>query len=189
MFIQGLETLSLRGERHCKNTQAVAEWLEADERVNWVLYPGLPSHPDYEHTRKTMPNGAGGVLTFGLVCASKAMVTWWQLILTGNAQAGTIDEVRAFVDNLKLCSHLANVGDAKTLVIHPWVRTYILPATHARTNDTPGDNPPTAARRRESEGRCHARLDPTQHWSGRYRGHVSRSQYQHDHLKRPVLTS
>lgn len=64
---QGLETLSLRSERHCKNTQAVAEWLEADERVNWVLYPGLPSHPDYEHTKKTMPNGAGGVLTFGLV--------------------------------------------------------------------------------------------------------------------------
>jgi O-acetylhomoserine/O-acetylserine sulfhydrylase len=67
LFLQGLETLSLRGKKHCENTQAVAEWLEAHPCVNWVLYPGLPSHPDYEHAKKTMPNGAGGVLTFGLV--------------------------------------------------------------------------------------------------------------------------
>ncbi|EFX06035.1 O-acetylhomoserine O-acetylserine sulfhydrylase [Grosmannia clavigera kw1407] len=104
LFIQGLETLSLRGQRHVENTQKLAEWLEAHPCVNWVLYPGLKSHTDYEYTKKVMVNGAGGVLTFGV--------------------AGNIDRVRAVVDNLKLCSHLANVGDAKTLIIHPWVTTH-----------------------------------------------------------------
>lgn len=104
LILQGLETLALRGQRHCENTQGLAEWLEKHDCVSWVLYPGLKSHRDYELTKRTMPNGAGGVLTFGV--------------------AGTIDEVRAVVDNLKLCSHLANVGDAKTLIIHPWVTTH-----------------------------------------------------------------
>ncbi|KAJ4211814.1 Homocysteine/cysteine synthase [Fusarium solani] len=104
LFLQGLETLPLRAQRHAENTQKLAEWLEAHPNVNWVLYPGLKSHPDYEYTSKVFTRGAGGVLTFGV--------------------AGTIDEVRAVVDNLKLCSHLANVGDAKTLIIHPWVTTH-----------------------------------------------------------------
>ncbi|MCJ1301784.1 hypothetical protein MMC08_004585 [Hypocenomyce scalaris] len=101
LFLQGLETLELRGKRHCETTKTFSEWLEAHPCVSWVLYPGLKSHKDYERATKTMPNGQGGVVTFGV--------------------AGNIDEVRAVVDNLKLCSHLANVGDAKTLIIHPWL--------------------------------------------------------------------
>ncbi|KAK1478504.1 hypothetical protein CCUS01_04850 [Colletotrichum cuscutae] len=104
LLLQGLETLALRGERHAENTQKLAEWLEAHPSVNWVLYPGLKSHPDYEYTKRVFTNGAGGVLTFGV--------------------AGNIEQVRSVVDNLKLCSHLANVGDAKTLIIHPWVTTH-----------------------------------------------------------------
>jgi O-acetylhomoserine/O-acetylserine sulfhydrylase len=104
LFLLGLETLSLRGERHCKNALALAEWLEAHPLVRWVLYPGLKSHPDHEYARNNLRNGYGGVLTFGV--------------------AGTIGEVSAVVDNLKLCSHLANVGDAKTLIIHPWRTTH-----------------------------------------------------------------
>jgi O-acetylhomoserine/O-acetylserine sulfhydrylase len=104
LFLMGLETLSLRGERHCQNAQAFAEWLESNPLVKWVLYPGLPSNPDYQYAKKNLKNGCGGVLTFGV--------------------DGNIDEVSAVVDNLKLCSHLANVGDAKTLIIHPWRTTH-----------------------------------------------------------------
>ncbi|KAH8650538.1 putative o-acetylhomoserine sulfhydrylase [Tricladium varicosporioides] len=104
LFLMGLETLSLRGERHNQNALAFAEWLEASPFVSWVLYPGLKSHPDHEYATKNLKNGYGGVLTFGV--------------------AGNIDEVSAVVDNLKLCSHLANVGDAKTLIIHPWRTTH-----------------------------------------------------------------
>lgn len=68
LFLQGLETLPLRGKRHVENSQAFAEWLEAHPCVSWVLYPGLKSHKDYERAQKTMPNGPGGVLTFGVVC-------------------------------------------------------------------------------------------------------------------------
>lgn len=67
LFLQGLETLALRGQRHAENTLALAEWLEGHPAVNWVLYPGLKSHPDYELAMKTMPPGQGGVLTFGVV--------------------------------------------------------------------------------------------------------------------------
>ncbi|KAM0814053.1 hypothetical protein AB5N19_14055 [Seiridium cardinale] len=104
LFLQGLETLSLRAQRTVENTQKLAEWLDAHPSVNWVLYPGLPSHPDYELARQLLPRGAGGVLTFGV--------------------AGNVEEVRAVVDNLKMCSHVANVGDCKTLIIHPWVTTH-----------------------------------------------------------------
>ncbi|KAI1212413.1 Cys/Met metabolism PLP-dependent enzyme-domain-containing protein [Annulohypoxylon truncatum] len=104
LFLQGLETLPLRAQRTVENTQRLAEWLEAHPCVNWVLYPGLPSHPDYDLARELLPRGAGGVLTFGV--------------------AGKVDEVRAVVDNLKMCSHVANVGDCKTLIIHPWVTTH-----------------------------------------------------------------
>jgi len=104
LFLIGLETLSLRGERHNKNALEFAQWLEAHPLVKWVLYPGLKSHPDHEYATKNLKNGYGGVLTFGV--------------------AGNIDEVSAVVDNLKLCSHLANVGDAKTLIIHPWRTTH-----------------------------------------------------------------
>lgn len=89
LFLMGLETLSLRGKRHCENALAFAGWLEAHEAVKWVLYPGLESHPDYAYARENLRNGFGGVLTFGV--------------------DGDIGEVSAVVDNLKLCSHLANV--------------------------------------------------------------------------------
>lgn len=130
LFLQGLETLPLRGKRHCENTQALGEWLEAHPCVSWVLYPGLKSHKDYERAQKMMPNGAGGVLTFGVVCTPslRPYSEFLYCISVGTvltvAQAGNIDEVRAVVNNLKLCSHLANVGDAKTLIIHPWVTTH-----------------------------------------------------------------
>ena len=104
LFLQGLETLALRGQRHVENTLALAKWLEASDYVAWVNYPGLKSHKDYELAQKVLPRGQGGVLTFGVV--------------------GNIDEVASVVDNLKLCSHLANVGDAKTLIIHPWRTTH-----------------------------------------------------------------
>ncbi|KAH7110546.1 Cys/Met metabolism PLP-dependent enzyme-domain-containing protein [Dendryphion nanum] len=104
LFLQGLETIALRGERHIFNTISFARWLDKHPCVSWVNYPGLESHPDYELAQKVLPKGQGGVLTFGV--------------------AGNIKEVEAVVDNLKLCSHLANVGDAKTLIIHPFRTTH-----------------------------------------------------------------
>jgi O-acetylhomoserine/O-acetylserine sulfhydrylase len=99
LFLQGLETLSLRVQRHCDSTLALAQWLEKHPRVAWVRYPGLPSHPLHDRARKLLKNGFGGVLTFGI---------------KGGFEAG-----KKFIDSVKLASHLANVGDAKTLVIHP----------------------------------------------------------------------
>ncbi|MCS6908420.1 MAG: O-acetylhomoserine aminocarboxypropyltransferase/cysteine synthase [Anaerolineales bacterium] len=102
--LQGIETLSLRMERHVQNAQAVAEFLEKHPRVNWVMYPGLKSHPDYERAKRYLPKGAGAVLGFGI---------------KGGLEAG-----RRFIDNLQLFSHLANVGDAKSLAIHPATTTH-----------------------------------------------------------------
>jgi O-acetylhomoserine (thiol)-lyase len=104
LFLQGLETLSLRIERHVKNAQAVAEFLEAHPQVSWVTYPGLKSHPDYERAQKYLPKGPGAILGFGI---------------KGGAAAG-----RTFIESLKLFSHLANVGDAKSLAIHPASTTH-----------------------------------------------------------------
>src|SRR5512137_1437077 len=104
LFLQGLETLSLRVQRHCDNTLAVARWLEKHPQVAWVAYPGLTSHPHHERARKLLRNGFGAVLSFGI---------------QGGAAAG-----RKFIDSVKLASHLANVGDAKTLVIHPASTTH-----------------------------------------------------------------
>jgi O-acetylhomoserine (thiol)-lyase len=104
LFLQGLETLSLRMERHVQNTQAVAEFLETHPRVSWVTYPGLKSHPDYALAQKYLPKGAGAVLGFGI---------------KGGLEAG-----RRFIENLQLFSHLANVGDAKSLAIHPASTTH-----------------------------------------------------------------
>jgi O-acetylhomoserine (thiol)-lyase len=102
--VQGIETLSLRMERHVQNAQAVAEYLEKHPKVGWVTYPGLKSHPDYERARKYLPKGAGAILGFGI---------------KGGADAG-----RKFIDSLQLFSHLANVGDAKSLAIHPATTTH-----------------------------------------------------------------
>jgi len=104
LFLQGLETLSLRVQRHCDNTLALARWLETNPQVAWVTYPGLPSHPHHERARKFLRNGFGAVLSFGI---------------RGGAAAG-----KKFIDSVKLASHLANVGDAKTLVIHPASTTH-----------------------------------------------------------------
>jgi O-acetylhomoserine (thiol)-lyase len=104
LFLQGLETLSLRIERHVKNAQAVAEFLEGHPQVSWVTYPGLKSHPDYERAQKYLPKGPGAILGFGI---------------KGGAAAG-----RKFIESLKLFSHLANVGDAKSLAIHPATTTH-----------------------------------------------------------------
>ncbi|HEX3052703.1 MAG TPA: O-acetylhomoserine aminocarboxypropyltransferase/cysteine synthase family protein [Aggregatilineaceae bacterium] len=102
--IIGLETLALRVERHVQNAQAVAEYLHQHPVVSWVNYPGLPNHESYERAQKYLPKGAGAVLGFGI---------------KGGRQAG-----RAFIDNLKLFSHLANVGDARSLAIHPASTTH-----------------------------------------------------------------
>jgi len=104
LFIQGLETLSLRMERHVRNTQAVAEFLEDHPKVSWVIYPGLESHPDHERAKRYLPNGVGAVLGFGA---------------KGGREAG-----EKFIDNLKLFSHVANLGDAKSLAIHPASTTH-----------------------------------------------------------------
>ncbi|HEX7003125.1 MAG TPA: O-acetylhomoserine aminocarboxypropyltransferase/cysteine synthase [Trueperaceae bacterium] len=104
LFLQGLETLSLRAERHIENTQALAEWLQQQPQVVSVNYPGLPGNPYYERARKHFPKGAGGFLTFEL---------------EGGSGAG-----RAFLDSVKLASRLVNLGDAKTSVTHPASTTH-----------------------------------------------------------------
>ncbi|MHB1038591.1 MAG: O-acetylhomoserine aminocarboxypropyltransferase/cysteine synthase family protein [Pirellulales bacterium] len=104
LFLQGLETLHVRMPRHVQNALAVAEFLESHPLVTWVNYPGLPSHPDYQLARKYLPKGAGAILGFGI---------------KGGRDAG-----RKFIESVKLASHLANVGDAKTLVIHPATTTH-----------------------------------------------------------------
>ncbi len=104
LLLQGLETLSLRLDRHVQNTQLVAEFLEKHPKVSWVTYPGLASHPDHARAQKYLPLGAGAVLGFGV---------------RGGLEAG-----KRFIDHLKLFSHLANVGDAKSLAIHPASTTH-----------------------------------------------------------------
>ncbi|MGH7727408.1 MAG: homocysteine synthase [Vulcanimicrobiaceae bacterium] len=104
LFLQGLETLGVRMERHCKNALEVAEHLREHPDVVWVSYPGLPDHHSHARAKKYLPKGAGAILTFG--------------IRGGTAAA------KAFIDRLKLFSLLANVGDAKSLVIHPATTTH-----------------------------------------------------------------
>lgn len=102
--IQGLETLSIRMDRHVQNAQAVAEYLEGHPKVSWVTYPGLKSHPDYAAAKKYLPKGPGAIMGFGV---------------KGGSEAGS-----AFINKLQLFSHLANVGDAKSLAIHPASTTH-----------------------------------------------------------------
>lgn len=104
LTVLGLETLALRVQKHVDNTLAVAQYLEQHEAVDWVNYPGLPSHPSYERARRYLPKGAGAVLGFGI---------------KGGREAG-----RRFIDNLKLFSHVANVGDVRSLAIHPATTTH-----------------------------------------------------------------
>lgn len=120
LFIQGLETLSLRVERTVSNAQALAEWLEQHPQVEWVSYPGLASNKYHALAKKYLPKGAGGVLSFKI---------------KGGKEAGD-----AFVDHLRLVSHLANVGDAKTLIIHPATTTHeqLSPEEKAAAGVEPG---------------------------------------------------
>ena len=102
--LQGLETLHLRIERHCQNAQEIAEFLENHEQVDWVNYPGLKSHPDFNRAEKYLPDGKGAIIGFGIKGGKEAAVK--------------------FINNVKLLSHLANIGDARTLVIHPASTTH-----------------------------------------------------------------
>jgi len=104
LFLLGIETLHLRMERHCANALAVAQFLEKHPQVEWVNYPGLPSHFDHESARRYLPDGQGAILGFGI---------------KGGREAGI-----RFINALQLASHLANIGDAKTLVIHPASTTH-----------------------------------------------------------------
>ena len=119
LFLQGLETLSLRMERHCENALAVAQWLEARDEVNWVIYPGLASSPWNERAKKYMPRGQGAIVSFGI---------------DGGLEAG-----QSFVDSLEMHSHLANVGDVRSLAIHPATTTHqqLVADEQATTGVTP----------------------------------------------------
>ncbi|KAB8142699.1 homocysteine synthase [Chloroflexia bacterium SDU3-3] len=104
LLLQGIETLPLRIERHSQNALAVASYLKEHSKVAWVNYPGLPEHPSYELAQKYFPKGQSGILGFGI---------------KGGREAG-----KKFIENLKLFSHLANIGDAKSLAIHPATTTH-----------------------------------------------------------------
>ena len=103
-LLQGVETLPLRMARHVENTQHVIELLDGHAAVEWIKHPSHPSHPDHDLAKRLYPKGAGAILSFGV---------------KGGRDAG-----RKFIDSVKLASHLANVGDAKTLVIHPGSTTH-----------------------------------------------------------------
>jgi len=105
LLLQGLETLSLRTERHCENALSLAKWLQENDAVSWVTYTGLPDHPYHETAKKYLEKDRfGAVLTFGV--------------------EGGYEAARNFIEGVELASHLANVGDAKTLVIHPSSTTH-----------------------------------------------------------------
>jgi O-acetylhomoserine (thiol)-lyase len=109
LFIQGIETLKFRMEAHSRNALAVAEWLEQQPAISWVKYPGLKSSPYHEIAQKYLPKGQGSIVTFGI---------------KGGTAAG-----RKLIDHVKIFSHLANLGDAKSLIIHP------ASTTHQQLND------------------------------------------------------
>jgi O-acetylhomoserine (thiol)-lyase len=119
LFLQGLETLHLRMPRHSENALAVAKYLSKHPKVSWVNYPGLDSSPDKEGVKKYLPKGAGAILGFGI---------------KGGSEAG-----KKFIDSLELISHLANIGDAKSLAIHPATTTHqqLSPEEQIATGVTP----------------------------------------------------
>ena len=119
LFLQGLETLPLRIQRHSENALAVAQWLEKQPEVTWVSYPGLASHPSHGLAKRYLSGGFGGIVTFGV---------------KGGVEAG-----RRLIDNVKVFSLLANVGDAKSLIIHPASTTHsqLAPEDQLSTGVTP----------------------------------------------------
>ncbi|MDH3546493.1 MAG: O-acetylhomoserine aminocarboxypropyltransferase [Gammaproteobacteria bacterium] len=104
LLLQGIETLSLRMDRHMSNTMQLLDYLSNHDQVSWVNHPSLPSHSSHELAKKYLPKGAGAIISFGV---------------QGGREAG-----KAFIENVELASHLANVGDAKTLIIHPATTTH-----------------------------------------------------------------
>jgi len=104
LLLQGIETLSLRMDKHLSNTQELLDYLTSHEQVSWVNHPSLHSHPSHQLAKKYLPKGAGSIISFGV---------------KGGREAG-----KAFIESTELASHLANVGDAKTLVIHPATTTH-----------------------------------------------------------------
>ena len=118
LFLLGLETLHLRMERHCANALAVAQFLEKHPAVQWVNYPGLPSHSHHAMAKKYLPAGMGAIVGFGI---------------KGGREAGI-----KVINNVKLLSHLANIGDAKSLIIHPASTTHsqLTPEEQQRTGVT-----------------------------------------------------
>ena len=102
--LQGIETLSVRMKKHCENAEKMVEYLLGHDSVAWVSHPSVPDHPDYDLSSKLLPNGKGSMIAFGI---------------KGGKAAG-----EAFINNVKLASHLANVGDTRTLVIHPASATH-----------------------------------------------------------------
>jgi O-acetylhomoserine (thiol)-lyase len=119
LFLLGIETLHVRMPRHCENALKVAQWLRKHPAVEWVNYPGLPDHPDYAKVKKYLPDGAGAIVGFGI---------------RGGSAAGI-----RLINNVKLLSHLANIGDAKSLVIHPASTTHsqLTAEEQQRTGVTP----------------------------------------------------
>jgi O-acetylhomoserine (thiol)-lyase len=119
LFLQGIETLHLRMIRHSENAFAAAKYLESNPLVEWVNYPGLDSSPEKERVKKYLPKGAGAILGFGI--------------------KGGIDAGKKFINSLELISHLANIGDAKTLAIHPATTTHqqLSPEEQLATGVTP----------------------------------------------------
>lgn len=104
LLLQGIETLSLRMDKHLSNTKAMLDYLGNHKQVTWISHPDLPSHSSHKLAKKYLPKGAGSIISFGV---------------KGGRDAG-----KAFIENLHLSSHLANVGDAKTLIIHPATTTH-----------------------------------------------------------------
>ena len=119
LFVQGLETLPLRMRRHSDNALSVARFLEYHPAVDWVTYPGLDGHPHHDRIKRYLPNGQGALVGFGI---------------KGGLEAG-----KRFINNVQLLSHLANIGDARSLVIHPASTTHqqLTPEEQAATGVTP----------------------------------------------------
>ena len=140
LFLQGLETLPLRIDRHSENALAVAQWLRPAPRSTWVSYPGLESHPSHKLAKRYLTGGFGGIVTFGV---------------KGGAEAG-----RRLIDSVKIFSLLANVGDAKSLIIHPASTTHsqLSREEQAATGVTAGPRP--AVGRPRARRRPHRRPRP-----------------------------
>ena len=139
-ILQGVETLPLRMERHVANAQAVAEALKAHPAVAWISYPGLPEHPDHRLAQRLFPKGPGSMIAFGI---------------KGGREAG-----RRFIEALRLASHLANVGDAKTLVIHPASTTHSQMSAEELDGRGRRRGSRAALRRPRGRGRHHRGSDP-----------------------------